>query len=235
MKHNFVTHDPKHFECTICKQTWPYRPYSKCPGIVLVPHHLFKNSDNQQECHICGQTWQNRPRSRCPRMRVYAQFDHEPLRTRFQLGYEGYEIADSRLPQPVGCYRSDGSYILLYDPTQAARKQSVPQHRVTTTHSEIFWPRDFIPALEAFFHLKRVHGEQGDWHVSQSQSELADMAYTFSRFTASEIEQHGAGALHLKIAPCLLYPTFNAFQISSQRPILIKSVLAAYEKQRAAQ
>jgi hypothetical protein len=238
MKHAIIEHSPTHFECRHCRRIWqtypdPHKgPIPRCHGIpVPTRHDLIQHSPDHFECRKCHSIWQTKPRSKCPNMRLFPKYGHEPYLTKLQLGYAGYEIAESLLPQPIGCFQSKPGYVLLYNPEQAVKKRLPAHQRTTVTLTDLFWPLDSIPLIE--FYLQRLEEEE-EWFTIPRGFELADIAYYFSQFDVSEIKQMGHGYWHFKIAPCLLHPTYLGFQTSpSERAILLKSILAAYQKQKA--
>ena len=184
-------------------------------------HDLTQLETQQYVCHTCCQTWQTRPRSKCPGLTLYPKYGHEPLLTKLQLGYAGYEISTKSLPPAVGCYRSNGKYMLLYDPTQAIKKQTKRRAGITRSISELHWPLTCVPFIEAYLRIDSF----------SRQAELADIAFHLSAFTTSEIEQFAGRTLRLEIAPCLVHRSYQAFQNASpQQAVLVKSIMAAYEK-----
>lgn len=230
MKHDIVEHTSNHFECRRCHRIWETNPrlmhIPRCYEIpVSSKHDLIQSNPGHFECRACYQTWQAKPRSRCPGIRLYTQYGHEPLLTKLQLGYAGYEIATLRLPPPVGCFQSRSGYVLLYDPRQATPKQTPHGKRKTITITDIFWPLDSIYFIEEYM--------QGD--SFNLQNEAADMAYHIRAFTGSEVERLVGNTLHSSIAACLVNISFAEFQRSSSaRAILIKSIVAAYQNHKAA-
>jgi hypothetical protein len=186
-------------------------------------HDLTSEQSHPYMCRTCGQTWQTRPRSKCPGITLYPKYGHEPLLTRLQLGYIGYEIAPRLLPAPAGCCRSNGKYLMLYDPSQAAKKQTQPRHRVTRSVTELYWPQTLLPYIDAYLRSDSFN----------RRNELADIAFHLSAFTASEVERFAGDVLRLVIAPCLVHMSYQAFQrAETEQAVLVKSVVAAYQKYR---
>jgi hypothetical protein len=85
-------------------------------------------------------------------LKVYPNHHYLPLMTREQLGYMGYQTTEKMLLAPVGCYYSHatGTYVKLYDPAQAVKRQGQPRRRTRITVTQVTWPTTLLPLLEMF-------------------------------------------------------------------------------------
>jgi hypothetical protein len=170
----------------------------------MTSHNLIKHSSTLYECRVCGQTWKTKPKARCPGLKVYQLHAHLPLITKGQLSYYGYQTSEKYLPPPAGCYLLDGfgsySYIMLYDPRQAVKKdrRSNPRKRIAIT--EIFWPVKLLPLLEDFHARDKelLHITHG---YTSHMTAIANMIIHFAAFTPDEISHLAGKCVHFVFSP----------------------------------
>lgn len=196
----------------------------------MLMHDLIRHSTHQYECRVCGQTWKSRPKARCPGLKVYPNHHYQPLMTKEQLGYIGYQTSEKSLPSPVGCYYSHatGTYVKLYDPAQAVKRQGQPRQRTRITLTEIVWPVSLLPLLQTFSAFLKDRplyisdGSYGEW-----VNEMANIAAQFAFFTADEIETCAGPCVRLSISPSLTRHFYASFQANEKEQIALTAGLAA--------
>jgi len=196
-------------------------------------HDLIKHGPGHYECLACLQTWKMIPRSNCPGIKLYPKNDYAPLMTKQQLGYMGYQTTKNALPAPVGCFFSRGAndYVSLYNPTEAIKKKTPPQRRVTTLVTEIHWPKRAVPLIRDLSDYLQDRDLHKDRTYEGLINEVANTAAHFAAFTPSEIKHFADEVVSISISPSLLHRSYPSFEINSSEQIALASRIAiGYKK-----
>jgi hypothetical protein len=202
----------------------------------MMRHDLIKHGRAQYECRLCVQTWSRKPGANCPGVKVYPRYGYEPLMTKGQLGYYGYQTAEKALPAPAGCYYLPalGDYVLLYDPAQAVKKYEQPRPRTRILVTEIHWPVKLLPLIESFHEYSQSLWDHSQPLYTDRMNEIANTIGIMLTFTPDELECLAGDIVTFCITPSFARRCYPSSDINGkEQRDLVSSFVAAYERCKA--